>query len=206
MLRTASPTASPRPGGVGFPCVVKPLALSGSRGVIRADDRASFAVAFARTGRLLGDPAVRRLDPEAADRILVESFVPGREFALEGLLRGGPSTSSPCTTSPILWTVRTSRKLSTSPPRGCHPSTSAASSARPPPRPARSASPRGRFTRSSGSVPMVQSSSRLPPGRSGACARAASASRGASPSRMWSCATRSASRRDPNAIRDPRAS
>ena len=76
-------------GGVGFPCVVKPLMLSGSRGVIRADDPASFAAAFARTSRLLGDPAVRRLDPEAADRILVEAFVPGRECALEGLLSGG---------------------------------------------------------------------------------------------------------------------
>jgi len=77
------------PDGVGFPCVVKPLALSGSRGVIRADDPASFAAAFARLGRLLATPAVRHLDPAAATTILVESFVSGPELALEGLLSSG---------------------------------------------------------------------------------------------------------------------
>ena len=51
-------------GGVGFPCVVKPLMLSGSRGVMRADDPATLAAALARLSRLLADPAVRRLDPE----------------------------------------------------------------------------------------------------------------------------------------------
>src|SRR6185503_7138008 len=77
------------PGGVGFPCVLKPLMLSGSRGVIRADDRASFVAAFERLGRILDTPAVRRLDTEAAGRILVESFVPGPELALEGLMSSG---------------------------------------------------------------------------------------------------------------------
>jgi biotin carboxylase len=77
------------PGGVGFPCVVKPLMLSGSRGVIRADDRAGFARAFARLGRILDEPAVRRIDAGAATQILVESFVPGPELALEGLMSDG---------------------------------------------------------------------------------------------------------------------
>jgi len=76
-------------GGVGFPCVVKPLALSGSRGVMRADDEPSLATTIARLGRLLADPAVRRVDPEAAGQLLVESFVAGPEFALEGLLTHG---------------------------------------------------------------------------------------------------------------------
>ena len=76
-------------GGVGFPCVLKPLMLSGSRGVIRADDRASFARAFARVARLVGTPAVRRIDPEAATQILIESFAPGPELALEGLMSSG---------------------------------------------------------------------------------------------------------------------
>ena len=44
------------PGGVGFPCVVKPLMLSGSRGVMRADDPATLAAALARLSRLLADP------------------------------------------------------------------------------------------------------------------------------------------------------
>jgi len=77
------------PDGVGFPCVVKPLMLSGSRGVMRADDRTSLAAAISRLERLLADPAVRRPDPEAASRFLVESFVAGPELALEGLLTRG---------------------------------------------------------------------------------------------------------------------
>jgi biotin carboxylase len=77
------------PGGVGFPCVVKPLMLSGSRGVMRADDPATLAAAVARLERLLADPAVRRPDPDAAGHYLVESFIPGPELALEGLLTRG---------------------------------------------------------------------------------------------------------------------
>ena len=77
------------PGGPGFPCVVKPLMLSGSRGVMRADDPAALASALARLGRLLDEPAVRRVDPEAAGQILIEAFVPGPEVAVEGLLTRG---------------------------------------------------------------------------------------------------------------------
>jgi len=77
------------PGGVGFPCVVKPLVLSGSRGVMRADDPRALAAAIARLERLLADPALRRPDPEGAGQFLVESFVAGPEFALEGLLTRG---------------------------------------------------------------------------------------------------------------------
>ena len=77
------------PGGVGFPCVVKPLMLSGSRGVMRADDPAALAAAVARLERLLAEPAVRRPDPKAAGHYLVESFIPGPELALEGLLTRG---------------------------------------------------------------------------------------------------------------------
>jgi biotin carboxylase len=77
------------PDGVGFPCVVKPLMLSGSRGVMRADDPATLATALARLGRLLADPAVRHVDPTAADQILLEAFVGGPEVAVEGLLTRG---------------------------------------------------------------------------------------------------------------------
>jgi len=70
---------------VEYPCVVKPLRLSGSRGVIRADDPAGFVAAWTRTKRLLladgHDPATTHL--------LVEDFLPGVEVALEGLLTGG---------------------------------------------------------------------------------------------------------------------
>ena len=75
---------------VPFPCVLKPLALSASRGVIRADDPASFVVAFERIAKLLHDTrSERRPRSEFEDRtILVEAFVSGG-VALEGLLRGG---------------------------------------------------------------------------------------------------------------------
>ena len=79
----------PLPADVPFPCVVKPLVLSASRGVIRADDAASLRAAIARVGRLLRSPqvAVRR-DPELG-RVIVEEFLPGPEVALEGLLTHG---------------------------------------------------------------------------------------------------------------------
>ena len=66
--------------GVSYPCVLKPLRLAASRGVIRADTPEEFVAAFERVKRIL-DPVSRS--------ILVEDFVPGREYALEGLLVAG---------------------------------------------------------------------------------------------------------------------
>ena len=73
---------------VPYPCVVKPLRLSASRGVIRADTPAQFVAAFERVRRILATPEVAACG-EPARRILVEEFVPGRECALEGLLVDG---------------------------------------------------------------------------------------------------------------------
>ncbi len=71
-----------------FPCVLKPLAFSASRGVIRADGHNSFVEAFHRIAALL-----RQHEPEGrrstARQILVEDYVPGVEVALEGLLLSG---------------------------------------------------------------------------------------------------------------------
>jgi hypothetical protein len=72
-----------------YPCVLKPLGLSGSRGVIRADDDASFAAAFHRIARLLESLEIRRLREEQNRFIQVEEFIEGREYALEGLLTNG---------------------------------------------------------------------------------------------------------------------
>jgi len=74
---------------VSFPAVVKPTVLSGSRGVIRADDRLSFATAFDRVRRLLASPEVRELRDPEADVVQVEDYIPGSEFAIEGLLETG---------------------------------------------------------------------------------------------------------------------
>jgi biotin carboxylase len=72
-------------GKVQYPCVVKPLRLSGSRGVIRADDPESFMAAFDRVRRLLAAEG----DVRGMDEVLVEDFIPGVEVALEGLLTRG---------------------------------------------------------------------------------------------------------------------
>jgi biotin carboxylase len=77
-----------------FPCVLKPLLLSASQGVMRADDMASFAVAWERLRNLLLCPEMLHRDPEGPDgkdarRALVEEFIPGPEVALEGLLDDG---------------------------------------------------------------------------------------------------------------------
>ncbi|HEX4715293.1 MAG TPA: ATP-grasp domain-containing protein [Ktedonobacteraceae bacterium] len=70
---------------ISYPCVVKPLRLSGSRGVIRADDPGEFVAAFLRLKRLL----LSEGNAEDDTSILVEDFIPGFEVALEGLLTHG---------------------------------------------------------------------------------------------------------------------
>jgi len=69
---------------VGLPCVVKPVSLSGSRGVIRADDREAAVGAAKRVRAILADAGE---DPGAP--LLIERYIPGDEVAVEGLLRGG---------------------------------------------------------------------------------------------------------------------
>jgi biotin carboxylase len=72
-----------------YPCVLKPLGLSASRGVIRANNPAEFVTAFRRIEKLLADPDIARLHEDQDRYLQVESFIEGREFALEGLLTHG---------------------------------------------------------------------------------------------------------------------
>ncbi|MFB3827158.1 MAG: ATP-grasp domain-containing protein [Bryobacteraceae bacterium] len=72
-----------------YPCVLKPLGLSGSRGVIRANTPDEFAAAFHRIRGILADPEIRRQRQEHDTFVQVESYIPGREFAVEGLVTGG---------------------------------------------------------------------------------------------------------------------
>ena len=72
-----------------YPAVVKPLALSGSRGVIRVDDAAACTAAIARVRRLLLSPDIGEERDPAHGYILIESFIPGREKAVEGILVDG---------------------------------------------------------------------------------------------------------------------
>jgi biotin carboxylase len=81
------------PAGVAqkasYPAVVKPIGLSGSRGVIRADTPDQLVTAFTRVRALLARPDVRALRLGSEGTILVEGFMPGREYAVEGLLTRG---------------------------------------------------------------------------------------------------------------------
>ncbi|HET7217552.1 MAG TPA: ATP-grasp domain-containing protein, partial [Vicinamibacterales bacterium] len=72
-----------------FPCVVKPLGLSGSRGVIRADSATECESAFRRIQSLLERPDVREARTGLEDTVLVEGFIPGREWAMEAVLTAG---------------------------------------------------------------------------------------------------------------------
>ncbi len=72
-----------------YPCVLKPLALSASRGVIRADDPEGFVSAFRRIVKILREPDAGPAIEGAADHILVERYIPGGEVAVEGLLTDG---------------------------------------------------------------------------------------------------------------------
>jgi hypothetical protein len=74
---------------VGFPMVVKPLALSGSRGVIRVDDERGLTAALSRIADLLASADIRAERHEAHKLLLAEQFIDGHEFAVEGLMNRG---------------------------------------------------------------------------------------------------------------------
>jgi hypothetical protein len=84
-----SPTPEPSLLGITYPCVAKPLSLSASQGVIRANSREEFIAAAARIWRLLESPEIRATREPNLDQILVEGYIPGREVAVEGLLTDG---------------------------------------------------------------------------------------------------------------------
>ena len=71
-------------GEIGFPCVVKPVSLSASRGVIRVDNAAQAAAAGERVRAILGEATGDGKAP-----LVVERYIDGTEVAVEGLLRGG---------------------------------------------------------------------------------------------------------------------
>jgi len=73
---------------VDFPCVVKPLGLSGSRGVIRANDKKELHAAIGRLASICQSATAEDVTL-VADQFLIEQFVAGPEVAVEGLLRGG---------------------------------------------------------------------------------------------------------------------
>ncbi len=73
---------------VRFPAVVKPVSLSASQGVMRVDDPDSLAEAITRLRAILEEAA-----PDSEQAFLIEDYIPGEEYALEGILEDGQLTT-----------------------------------------------------------------------------------------------------------------
>lgn len=70
-----------------FPVVVKPVALSASRGVIRADDPVQLTEAITRITQLLC--SISDLETDAQRYLLIEQYITGAEIAVEAMLHHG---------------------------------------------------------------------------------------------------------------------
>lgn len=81
--------SSDLPLGVSFPCVVKPLSMAASCGVIRVDRAEDLAAAVSRVQGLLGRSKTRALRDPSSQKLLIEAYIPGREVAIEGVLTQG---------------------------------------------------------------------------------------------------------------------
>ena len=90
-FRSVASHPQPEPAllGIAYPCVLKPLSLSASQGVVRANDRGEFLVAAARIRRLLESAEIQATREANLDQMIVEGYIPGREVAVEGLLTDG---------------------------------------------------------------------------------------------------------------------
>jgi len=86
---TLNPIPEPALLGIQYPCVLKPLSLSASQGVVRANNRDEFLTGAARLKRLLDSAEVRVTREPNLGHMLVEGYLPGREVAVEGLLTEG---------------------------------------------------------------------------------------------------------------------
>jgi len=90
-FRTIALHPPPEPAllGISYPCVLKPMSLSASQGVIRANTREEFVAAAERIRKLLASPEILATREANLDQVIVEGYIPGREVALEGLLTDG---------------------------------------------------------------------------------------------------------------------
>lgn len=75
--------------GLPWPCVIKPLNMSASRGVIRANNEQEFIAACVRIKDIIADMG----DEFEQNHVLVEDYIDGIEVAYEGLLQEGVLTT-----------------------------------------------------------------------------------------------------------------
>ncbi len=90
-FRTVALEPLPEPAllGMQYPCVLKPLSLSASQGVIRANDRVEFITAATRIRKLLRTPEIQATREPRLNEIIVEGYLAGREVAVEALMTAG---------------------------------------------------------------------------------------------------------------------
>ena len=83
------PLPEPSLLGITYPCVLKPISLSASQGVTRANNREEFQTAATCLKRLLNSPEILALREGNRDQMIVEEYLEGREVAVEALLTEG---------------------------------------------------------------------------------------------------------------------
>jgi hypothetical protein len=90
-FRSVPLQAIPEPAlmGITYPCVLKPISLSASQGVVRVNNREEFLAGAGRLKRLLESAEIQATRELNLDRMIVEEYLPGREVAVEGLLKDG---------------------------------------------------------------------------------------------------------------------
>jgi biotin carboxylase len=73
---------------VAYPCVLKPLMMAASRGVVRANNPTEFVKAFENIRKIVAMPDAPQGE-ESRTSLLVETYVPGWEVAVEGIVTDG---------------------------------------------------------------------------------------------------------------------
>jgi len=71
--------------GLPWPCVIKPVNMAASRGVIRANNEHEFSKACERIGNIIAESS----DEYECSHVLVEDYIDGIELAYEGYLHEG---------------------------------------------------------------------------------------------------------------------
>jgi biotin carboxylase len=86
-LLTTTKSLSEQHIQVNFPAVIKPVALSASRGVIRVNNKQELEQAVERVTKMLAEE--RQMDKNIREIVLLEEFIPGKEIAVEAMLYHG---------------------------------------------------------------------------------------------------------------------
>ena len=84
-----APLPEPELLGITYPCVIKPLSLSASQGVMRVDCREEFLAGMGRLKHLFEHPDLRSQRESDFTQALVEEYLPGAEVAVEGIVLEG---------------------------------------------------------------------------------------------------------------------